>query len=141
MSKKYRNGISSPPVSEGLRLSTPHIAREGGNDQHPIFCLQFVDGRYCITNCQNTDKARFADKIRILSQLSWDNIRRANRHKCGFEIIKRKSLNIKIPDTITEDVNIIAFRFSGLKAMIGYRDLDVFHILGFDDNFKAYDHG
>jgi len=42
---------------------------------------------------------------------------------------------------LSSDVALIALRFSGLKAMVGYRDLDVFHIIGFDKDFDMYDHG
>jgi hypothetical protein len=38
-------------------------------------------------------------------------------------------------------VDLIAFRFSGLKAMIGYRDEAIFPIVWLDQSFEVYDRG
>lgn len=62
------------------------------------------------------------------------------RHGSGYEIISRASLNISLPTHITEDINIIAFRFFGMKPMLGYKNGAIFHVLWLDRNFKAYPH-
>ena len=76
-----------------------------------------------------------------LSQLSWRELRLAPRHGVGYEIIDHSSFRVPIPKHITEDVDMIAFRFSGLKAMVGYRDEAIFHLVWLDRSFKVYAHG
>jgi len=76
-----------------------------------------------------------------LSQLSWSQLRLAPRHGVGYEIIDRKGFRVAIPQHITDDVNLIAFRFSGKAPMIGYKDEGIFRIVWLDRAFKVYDHG
>jgi hypothetical protein len=42
---------------------------------------------------------------------------------------------------VTEEVNLIAFRFDGKKPMVGYRDGVTFYVLFLDRSFTLYDHG
>jgi hypothetical protein len=76
-----------------------------------------------------------------MSQLTWNELRQAQRHGIGSEKIDRKSITRPIPSHITEDVTFLAFRFSGKKSMVGYRMKEMFHIIWFDRDFKLYDHG
>ncbi len=59
----------------------------------------------------------------------------------GFETITRGAISRPVPAHITEDVTFIAFRFSGMKPMVGYRVDGMFHIIWFDCTFNLYDHG
>lgn len=107
----------------------------------PIFSLEKVEDDDCITKCEKDDRAAFAVAFRKLSQFSWQELRTKDRHGLGYEIINRTSLRRSIPPSITEDVKFIAFRFSGMKSMVGYRDKRIFYIIWFDDSFDVYDHG
>jgi hypothetical protein len=73
--------------------------------------------------------------------MTWSEIIQAPRHGMGFETITRTAIRRPIPTHITEDVTFIAFRFNGLKPMIGYRIEGMFHIIWFDCRFDLYDHG
>jgi len=111
------------------------------NREKPTFCLRFVDRSYCISSCNHEDKAAFSDTLVQMSQLTWNELRQAQRHGIGSEKIDRKSITRPIPSHITEDVTFLAFRFSGKKSMVGYRMKEMFHIIWFDRDFKLYDHG
>ena len=64
-----------------------------------------------------------------------------DRHGLGYEKIAINSINVQIRKFITEDQNnLIAFRFNGLKSMVGYRYRNVFYVLWFDHDFSVYDH-
>jgi len=76
-----------------------------------------------------------------LSQLTWSQIQSSPRHGLGYEKIPRAAIKAPVPSLITEDTNFIAFRFSGKKAMVGYRDRAVFYVVWLDRNFTLYDHG
>jgi hypothetical protein len=118
-------------------------AVEGKRDfdrERPTFCLRYIDPDFCITACGTEDKANFAEKIRRMSQMTWVELRTAPRHGMGAEKIERAEIRRPIPDEVPEDATLLAFRFSGKKAMVGYRMRGMFHILWFDRDFTLYDH-
>ncbi|EML0361258.1 hypothetical protein RI835_000583 [Providencia rettgeri] len=62
------------------------------------------------------------------------------RHGLGFEKIKSSSIKASIPKHITDDVDLIAFRFFGMSPMVGYRNESTFFIVWLDRSFTLYDH-
>lgn len=136
--------LRKPEPTKGKRFAagvSAETAKVDYNRERPTFCLRFVDPNYCITCCTHDDKAAFADKVRRMSTLTWNELIQAPRHGMGLETIARKAIKGTIPSHITEDVTFIAFRFSGKKAMIGYRTEGMFHIVWFDRDYNLYDHG
>jgi len=125
---------------KGRRFSAQTITQESPEQQPPYFSLRYVSNRHCITDCELHDKAAFADTLRKLSQLTWVELKQCRRHALGYEKISRSSISAGIPSHIKEDVQFIAFRYSGKKPMIGYRDGAVFYIIWFDDKFSLYPH-
>lgn len=107
----------------------------------PVFSLRHIQQDYCISRCDQDDKVAFADQIVLLSKLTWGQIKFAPKHGLGSEKIARSSFNVPIPDSVKEDVTFLAMRYNGKKAMVGFRDRAVFHILWFDRDFTVYDHG
>jgi hypothetical protein len=108
----------------------------------PFFSFHYLQDSYCISRCDKNDKASFADAMKCLSAMTWNQIYAAPRHGLGAEKIARKSINVEIPDNLPEDINSFwAIRFSGLKPMIGFRNNDVYHIVWFDRDFSVYSHG
>lgn len=121
------------------RIKSP-ITPESSNQKKPVFCLQYLDREYCVTKCEKEDKVAIIGSFYNLSRLTWQQISQSGRHQNGFEKIDRKSIKRPIPSHITPDTTIIAFRYNGKKAMVGYR-LDVtFHIVWFDRDFTLYNH-
>ncbi|MBI2853307.1 MAG: hypothetical protein HYX87_00100 [Chloroflexi bacterium] len=49
-------------------------------------------------------------------------------------------MKVPIPSDITDDVQLLAMRFNGAKAMVGYREDNISHIIILDPKFRAYDH-
>ncbi|MEL6880569.1 MAG: hypothetical protein AAFY33_10055 [Cyanobacteria bacterium J06643_4] len=80
-------------------------------------------------------------QLRQLSELNWRELRAADKHGLGYEKISKKAIRPRIPLHITDDVNLIAFRFSGKKPMVGYRNGKTFYVVWLDRNFSLYDHG
>ena len=107
----------------------------------PVFCFRYLDKTHGLDSCDKDEKAALVSTLYKLSQLSWRELRLAPRHRVGYEIINRNSFRVPIPKHITEDVDLIAFRFSGLKPMVGYRNEAIFHIVWLDRSFEVYDHG
>ncbi len=108
--------------------------------EHPVFCLHYLDKKYCLSKCDQVEKASFADKLRVLSQQTWGEI--TTNRPWGYEKIKdRRSLSRNVPKGITEDLPIITFYFHDKKKMVGCRNSSVFHIVWLDRDFSLYDHG
>lgn len=98
----------------------------------PIFCFRYLDKKHGLDSCNQEEKAALVSTLYKLSQLSWRELRLAPRHGLGYEIIDRNSFRVTIPQHITEDVKLIAFRFSDKKPMVGYRDEAIFRIIWLD---------
>jgi hypothetical protein len=134
---------STGRAERGKLLRTPANDNPSPEQQPPVFSLCYLQaGRYCLSSCERYDKAAFADKLHRLSQLTWGQIKSQHHHKLGYERIPRKQIRAGIPRHITDDVDsFMVFRFSGMKAMAGYRDGDIFYVLWLDRDFSLYDHG
>ncbi len=98
-----------------------------------------MDVEYSLTKCGVDDKLAFVERIQKLSQMTWVQIIQADRHGFGRE--KIASVRRPLPRHVTEDVTLIALRFSGLKPMVGYQSGRTFHIIWFDRDYTLYDHG
>ncbi len=109
--------------------------------QKPHFSLEYLDREYCLSMCGKEQKAAFADTLHKLSQLTWAQLKNTGRHGSGYEKIEKHSLKRPVPSHITDDVNIIAFRFCGKAPMAGYRNRKTFYVIWLDINFSLYSHG
>lgn len=95
---------------------------------------------HSVDDLDKDDQAALAVQLYKLSQLSWKEIKRVPRHGLGFEKITRDAIKAPMPRQITPDVNFIAFRFNGLKPMVGFRRDRIFFVIWLDHNFKLYNH-
>jgi hypothetical protein len=127
--------------NKGARLKAHSAPAATSTDREkPVFCLQYVSNLYCITGCNQEQKAAFADAIRNLSQLTWAEIKSSHRHGLGTEKIERDSIKAPIPEHVTDDETFLAIRFWKKAPMVGYREREIFRIIWFDANFSLYNH-
>lgn len=134
MNKSFRK-----PEQRGGRMYLDDVPKRSFNTVPPKFSLKHLKGgKFCLSRCEQSEKAAFADKLRELSQKTWQELQQAPRHGMGFEKIRGYK---DLPVDVSPDVNILAFRFCGKKAMIGYRIDETFYIIALDRNFTAYNHG
>lgn len=135
-----------PPKKEGGRKyinQNPQFSGDGtpSEQRHPAFSLQHLNGKYCLSNCDSKEKAEFASTLHKLGQLTWSQIKQAQKHGLGCEKIARTAIRgASIPKHLTEDTTLLAFRCIGKAPMVGYREGHVFHILWVDRDFTLYDH-
>ena len=139
MGKGKRTFKANNNKSDRLIVEEP----EDYNKMVPLFSLERLQsGRYCLSKLEKDDKAAFADSIFKRRSVTWNDIQRMDRYGLGHERIEITSLKVAIPKFITEDEhNLLAFRYSGKKPMIGYRIKNIFYVLWFDHDFTVYDHG
>jgi len=135
MTKKKIKLISP---SKGDRIKQPEVDIPSTDNLPPVFSLSHMDKDYCITKCEPDEKIAFVHQIHLLSQQRWIDLKLAPKQGIGYE--KITALNISRPQNIQEDAKFIAFRFHGKKAMVGYRDLRIFHIVWIDRDFSVYKH-
>lgn len=95
---------------------------------------------YSVDDLQKNDRAELAVQLFKLSQVTWGDLKKVGRHALGFEKIARDAIRAPIPAAITPDVTLIAFRFSGLKSMVGFRSERIFHIVWIDHDRTVYKH-
>lgn len=129
-----------PRQEEKPKLSSS-VGRNSTQHEKPIFSFEFLQDGFCITNCERDEKSQILDKLRVLGQLTWDDINGANKHKNGHEKIHRSSIRAPIPKNITGDIVFLAFRCIGKAPMVGFRKDRVFFVLWIDRACSLYDHG
>jgi hypothetical protein len=133
--------FKQPAKQAGGRIAAPVEHGAGSSDkERPIFSFEHLQKGYCISDCESSEKVALADKLREMSQLTWEQLRNAGRKGMGYEKIARSAINPSIPAVATEDVNLIAFRFCGNAPFVGFRVHRVFHVLWLDRSFTLYDH-
>ena len=134
--------IKGKELGKGKRIAQPqYIPNVPNSDlEPPVFCLRYLDKKYGLDTCDKDERAALASTLNKLSQLTWSQLRLAPRHGVGYEIIDRSSFRVAIPQHITEDVNLIAFRFIGKAPMVGYKDEAIFRIVWLDRSFGVYNH-
>lgn len=119
------------------------VREEKGKDwlqERPIFSLQYLQAGYCVDDCARDERAAFASALWRRSQLTWQEINQAGRHALGSEIIDQNSINVSIPIIVTPDVKLLSFRYNGIKPMIGFKSLNVFHVIWIDPQLNIYNH-
>lgn len=126
--------------TEGRRFAHTTADTIPNSQKKPAFSFDHLQDSHCITLCGRVDQLAFVNTLRKLSRLSWNEIRNTDRHGLGSEKIHRTSLKVIIPPSIGADITFIALRFSGLKAMVGYQEDRLFHIVWFDRDRNVYDH-
>ena len=113
------------------------------DERHLAFSFfDMPKGKYNIESIKdNKFLALILKRLKKLSTMTWKDLKLSDRHGSGYEIIDKKSINGKIPQSITDDAQIIAFRGQGMSPIAGYRSGKTFHVLFIDRDFTLYKHG
>lgn len=139
---KHRKRLKQPTKNQSTRLVSPaHPAIESTQHRKPMFALTNLQKGYCLSDCELSEKAEFAETIWRLSQLTWSEIQRSGKHQSGCETIPQSAIRVGLPPCVTPEVKLLAFRFADKKAMVGYRKGELFHVLWLDRAFTLYHHG
>lgn len=134
----------TPPAQQRSGSVNLYEAVDRAGIDYPIFCFRHLMKDYDFENCKKDLKflKGLVQKLRILSAMSWDEIRLAPREGSGSEKIERTSIRVAIPKKITKDVNsFLSFRFAGNNGrMIGWLNGVIFHVAYLDTDFSVYKH-
>lgn len=122
------------------RFNVSQTSRPSTQRFHPKFSFEYVQKSHCVSYCTQEEKAALIERLHKLSQLTWQKIMQADKHGQGCEVIPRHSIKTSIPACITEDINVLAFRFKAKAPMVGFRHDEVFFIVWLDRAFTLYKH-
>jgi len=132
MPKKIKKQNEKPNKIIGLVENNPEL-------DYPVFCF-----RYLQTTPQKDYKfyANFIERLKKLSNMSWNEINTSQRH--GFGTEKMPVSQIKsLPKFISPDVSYLTvFRAAGdNRTFLGLRVKSVFHIIFIEEKFNdIYNH-
>lgn len=116
---------------------------KGVNDLFPKFSFEFCfNGKRALDKVQGPIKQVIMDKITMLSQLTWGEIKDLNRER-GFEKIDKNQFTAlqNIPQKFKEEKKITVFRLNRDKGrLIGYIEAETFFVVWIDTEFNMYKH-
>lgn len=140
---KKKGKIKPQKGKSGKRFKLSDKKEENSQQFPPIFSLEYLQSNsgYCISDCTKDEKSLFAETLKKLGQTPWSQIFASGKHGIGFEKISTDALKVGVPSAVDfPDVKFIAFRFGQKRAMVGFRNNRVFHILWLDRDFSLYNH-
>lgn len=112
-------------------------------DNYPIFCFKYLSD-ISIKDCEDSRFfIEFLTRLKKLSELGWDEIRKSGRHSYGMEQIPVKNIKPSIPACVTKEVkNLHVFRATGdNRPFVGLQVGRVFRVFFIETNFgDIYDH-
>lgn len=134
-----KSKIKKPKKNIGKKIN--ETSSEVKPLDYPVFCFRHLHKNYSHSHLEDKDQVQLVDQLHKLSQLSWNDIVASGRHGLGSEKIAKSSIKPGIPEAITDDVEFfLALRFSGMKAMVGWRNSYRFHIVYLDRDYSVYSH-
>lgn len=135
-----KNRLKKPEPERGKHIAPP-VAKAPQVGDYPVFCFRFLQPNFGISDCSQEEQQALIQQLGALSQMTWQEIYQAPRHGLGTEKIAQSAIRPPLPLVLTEDIGLIAFRFSGVKPMVGFRDTNVFRLLWLDHSRTVYNHG
>lgn len=138
MTKKH-NFVKPLEVPQGISQSEiDSFARI----DFPLFSFRHLQ-EVSFTDCKSYSFfVNFLIRLRKLSQLGWKMIDQSSRHGFGLEKIPQGILRHRLPQEITPEVPIFAFRATGDNhPFVGFREGKIFHIIFIESQFgEVYQH-
>lgn len=125
-------------------LKPSHVPTERSPEQlSPVFSLEHLQRSHCVSAIvDRSERGLFLDALYTLSRLTWAQINSAPRHGLGPERMPKHQIKATIPSCVTDDVNLLVFRWKGKLPFVGFRDGRVLHLLWIEQSFgDLYDHG
>lgn len=112
-------------------------------ENYPLFCFKYLN-KVSISECQDHKFfINFLFRLKALSNLGWNEIRKTQRHGYGMEQIPIEQIKPQLPICVTPDVKALhVFRANGdNRPFIGIQIDRVFRIFFIETKFgDIYDH-
>ncbi|MCU0432711.1 MAG: hypothetical protein MUC87_04590 [Bacteroidia bacterium] len=136
-----KNKLRQPQLSSGKLITSAPTAQLHSPVNYPVFSFKYLHPNYNVEQCEGDDKQALIQRMAMIGRINWNELQLAPRHGIGCEKISKDSIRPGIPAGVPEHIDFfLAFRYNGKKAIIGWRDTFVFHLLYVDRNFSVYAH-
>lgn len=151
-SKKDNNIVSAKDIKYRCQFSEKHDTI--------LFSFKYMTNQknYNLSRFKNSSNLRndililneFHECLNFMSIGGWEQLRTKNKNQGGRELMEYSQIYFSAYDPnnelkLTKDSKCIVIRFGGNKyRLIGYRSKlcsSIFHIIGFDFAYNAYNHG
>lgn len=108
----------------------------------PVFSFEHLQKSHCISLIEEkADKALFLDALHIIGKMTWSQINAAPRHGLGYGRMPVDQIKASRPACVSDDVNLLVFRWKGKLPYVGFRDGRVLHVLWIERRFGGlYNH-
>jgi hypothetical protein len=111
------------------------------DSEPPKFSLHFLCPDFDVHALDAEGQAAFAKTLQKLSSSSWADLKRAQRHGQGSELIPAGEIKAPIPSQFQGEPKFMVFRYRGMLPMAGVRVRDVYHVLWIEPEFgRLYAH-
>lgn len=107
---------------------------------YPIFCFRHLQ---TVPNNDHKFYSEFIERLKKLSNLTWNDINKADRHGFGTEKIPKAQIKPQLPKFVTDEVtHLTVFRANGdNRPFLGLRNGTTFHIIFIEERFgDVYNH-
>lgn len=107
---------------------------------YPVFCFRHLQ---TVPDSDFKFYSDFIERLKKLSNLTWNQINCADRHGFGTEKIPVKQIKPLLPRFVTPEIShLTVFRANGdNRPFLGLRNGTVFHIIFIEENFgDVYNH-
>ena len=121
---------------------TKVVPEPNRDEATPRFCLRHLAPGYDVAALDRNARAALAMTLAQRAQLTWREIKQADRHGAGTEMIPAGQIKPTIPRHFSDADRFMVFRYHGKLPMVGVRAGDTFHILWLEAQFNdVYRHG
>ena len=108
----------------------------------PRFCLRHLQGDYSLQQLDRDHQAAFALALEKRAQMTWQQIKFADRHGLGSELIPVEQLRTTVPVKFRDEAKAMVLRYKDTLPMVGFRTTDTFHVVWIEcTHGDVYDHG
>ncbi len=107
---------------------------------YPVFCFKHLQ---TVANGDYKFYSDFIERLKKISNLTWNQISVAHRHGFGTEKLPVNQIKPQLPKFITPEISdLIVFRANGdNRTFLGLRNGNIFHIIFLEEKFgDIYDH-
>lgn len=136
------NNFKKPKQSKGKKIRiAKSVEEEYYKFNYPVFCLKNLQKGFDLSE-NNENDLSFIRRIRKLSTLTWQEIHCTQRHGFGTEKINQDSIKPQLPECISNDTILHAFRYKENLPFVGFKNKNgVFHVLYIEHEYNdLYDH-
>lgn len=137
--KKLKKGIITPKDNNVIsEAEVKYISKI----DYPVFSFKHLQ-EVSFDKCRDVKFFEgLLKRLKSYSELGWKQMATDKKHGYGWEILPQEQIKPTLPKCITPEVDLMILRASNdNKALVGFREWNIFHVLFIEANFDdIYNH-